>query len=175
MDSCVRNAGLDDIPRIVQAARVVWQTHYPGIISQDQIEYMLLRMYDPEVIASEMQEGGVIYYLAEREGALAGFAACGPGGPPGEFKLHKLYVLPQFQRAGWGRRLIEAAVANVRQRSGERLSLCVNKRNASALAAYSGYGFRVRESVCVDIGGGFQMDDFVLELDLRSTRLGIEP
>jgi hypothetical protein len=39
----------------------------------------------------------------------------------------------------------------------------VNKRNASAIAAYRKHGFDVRESVVKDIGGGFVMDDYIME------------
>lgn len=163
----IRKAGLDDITGIVEAAHIVWRAHYPGIISLAQIEYMLGRMYAPEVIAAEMQDQGVAYFLAERDGALVAFAACGPSVSEGEFKLHKLYVLPAYQRLGYGRGLIRAVITHARERSGESLILCVNKGNASALAAYTRCGFRLRESICVDIGGGFRMDDHILELDLR--------
>lgn len=173
MASDIRKAGVDDIPGIVTAARMVWHAHYPGIISPAQIDYMLGRMYAPEVIASEIEGGEVTYFLMERDGALVAFAACGPSVSQGEFKLHKLYVLPSHQRLGFGRRLIQAVIRHARERSGERLILCVNKGNASALAAYARCGFRLRESICVDIGGGFQMDDHILELELLPDRTGI--
>jgi ribosomal protein S18 acetylase RimI-like enzyme len=42
------------------------------------------------------------------------------------------------------------------------LILAVNKRNEKAIAAYRKQGFAVRDSVCVDIGNGFVMDDFIM-------------
>ncbi|SBT09766.1 Acetyltransferase (fragment) [Candidatus Propionivibrio aalborgensis] len=38
----------------------------------------------------------------------------------------------------------------------------MNKQNVRAIAAYERKGFSVRESVCVNIGGGFVMDDFIM-------------
>jgi hypothetical protein len=44
--------------------------------------------------------------------------------------------------------------------------LCVNKRNTIALAAYAKYGFRIYGQDVLDIGNGFVMDDYLLEMDL---------
>ena len=46
------------------------------------------------------------------------------------------------------------------------LTLAVNKNNASAIAAYLKHGFRIAEAVTKDIGGGFVMDDYVMERPL---------
>ena len=42
--------------------------------------------------------------------------------------------------------------------------LAVNKRNAAAIAAYRKHGFEIVEAVVKDIGGGFVMDDYIMEL-----------
>jgi ribosomal protein S18 acetylase RimI-like enzyme len=42
--------------------------------------------------------------------------------------------------------------------------LAVNKHNAQAIAAYRKNGFRVADAVVKDIGGGFVMDDYIMEL-----------
>lgn len=41
--------------------------------------------------------------------------------------------------------------------------LNVNKHNAVAIAAYERCGFRIASGVEIDIGGGFVMDDWVME------------
>jgi ribosomal protein S18 acetylase RimI-like enzyme len=43
----------------------------------------------------------------------------------------------------------------------------VNKGNARAIAFYRKHGFDIAESVVVDIGGGFVMDDYVMGKELR--------
>ena len=58
-----------DIPAVVEMAGVIWREHYPGIIAHEQIEYMLARMYAPEVIRTEMADG-VCWVKAMHEGAL---------------------------------------------------------------------------------------------------------
>ena len=56
---------------------------------------------------------------------------------------------------------IERVVGRGRAACCDTLVLAVNKQNVRAIAAYERKGFSVRESVCVNIGGGFVMDDFI--------------
>jgi diamine N-acetyltransferase len=155
-------AGPEHVGDIARLAGVIWRAHYPGIISQEQIEYMLAKMYDLEVLRREMSEG--ITYLRALEGnQMLGFASYGPVGT--EVKLHKLYVDPSHQRCGIGRALIEAVE---RAAAGRTLMLTVNKRNQRAIAAYEKHGFVVRDSIVMDIGGGFAMDDYVMAKTIKA-------
>ena len=88
-------------------------------------------------------------------------------GESGEAKLDKLYVLPSRQRHGLGGRLIARVAERARAAGATTLILNVNKHNAQAIRAYEQHGFAIREAVVVDIGDGFVMDDYVMELDLR--------
>jgi ribosomal protein S18 acetylase RimI-like enzyme len=44
-----------------------------------------------------------------------------------------------------------------------RLWLQVNKKNAAAIRFYQSAGFEVIREAAFDIGGGFVMDDYVIE------------
>ena len=162
----LRVLGPVDLPEIARLARVIWHRHYPGIISVAQIDYMLGRMYSLEVIEHEMTAEAVRYFAAGEVGSVVGFASVGPLPERGKFKLHKLYVHPDHHRQGYGRALMDAVTQHVSSQQGLSLSLCVNKRNVVALRAYERYGFAKRSEVCVAIGEGYVMDDFVLEMDL---------
>lgn len=153
---------MEDLPPIAALAAITWRAHYPGIISAAQIEHMLARMYDLDTLRAEVLTGGIRYHCARVEGELSGFSAFGPTTTPGEFKLHKLYVHPTRQRRGVGRALIQNVERLVAETGGQTLILAVNKANHQAIAAYRQNGFMVRESVVVEIGGGFVMDDYVM-------------
>lgn len=153
----ILTAGPEHAAEIARLADVVWRAHYPGIISEEQIDYMLANMYELGVLRREMATG-IVYLRALESEKLVGFAAYGPAEK--EIKLHKLYVHPEHQRRGIGRALME----RVEQACvGQTLMLTVNKRNEQAIAAYQKHGFVVRESIVVDIGRGFVMDDYVME------------
>ncbi|MNC98616.1 Acetyltransferase (GNAT) family protein [compost metagenome] len=61
--------------------------------------------------------------------------------------------------------LIAHARAEARQQGCHRLVLAVNKNNATAIAAYLKHGFRIADAVVTEIGGGFVMDDYIMEKD----------
>ena len=48
----------------------------------------------------------------------------------------------------------------------EAMYLTVNKYNELGIRAYEGTGFETIDSVETDIGGGFIMDDYIMELKL---------
>ena len=55
----IQRATLADLPAIRDLAAVIWHEHYPGIISCEQIDYMLARMYDVGTLQDEMLSKGV--------------------------------------------------------------------------------------------------------------------
>jgi GNAT superfamily N-acetyltransferase len=131
---------------------------------------MLERRADPAAIADEMR-CGVRWLCAASDGALVAYASHAAGdGPlarPGDWKLRQLYVAAAHRHHGLGRALC-AAVRDAAVAAGAgMLILAVNRRNAGAIAAYARLGFRVRGDACTAIGGGFAMDDHILELPLR--------
>jgi len=163
----IRDADLDELCRM---ATGVWRTHYAAIISMEQINYMLARQYTPEQLKRDMAAKSIRFAGAFADGKMVGFAGFGPEPGVPEWKLHKLYIMPEFQRRGIGQRLMRDAADTAAAHGANFLVLNVNKRNTQALAAYRKFGFGRRTSVKVDIGGGFVMDDDVLEYDLRKEK-----
>jgi ribosomal protein S18 acetylase RimI-like enzyme len=155
----------EDLPAIEQLAGVIWRAVYPEIISSEQIDYMLARMYSPEVLRRELQSGiRFVRLLAGNE--LAGFASFGPTDEEQVMKLHKLYLHPRFHGRGLGSRLLQHCEQEIRRLGARRLVLNVNRRNARAIAAYQRNNFRIVETVLADIGNGFVMDDYIMAKDL---------
>jgi ribosomal protein S18 acetylase RimI-like enzyme len=161
MQVTVEPASVEDLAKIAALAAVIWRAHYPGIISHEQIDYMLARMYEVEVMRREF-ELGIAYDRLLVDGALRGFSAYGPTSNAGELKLHKLYIHPHYQRQGFGASLLKHVEEVARERDVSALILAVNKKNTQAIAAYRKHGFTIHESVVEDIGSGFVMDDYVM-------------
>ncbi|MGA2244353.1 MAG: GNAT family N-acetyltransferase [Verrucomicrobiota bacterium] len=152
-----------DLTELAQLAGTIWRACYPGIISHAQIEFMLAHMYAPETLREEVRSQGIRFYRLLVGERFGGFASLGPTAAAGVMKLHKLYLLPELQGRGLGRLLLEYCAAEAQQLGAARLILAVNKRNARAISAYQHNGFAIAESVVTDIGGGFVMDDYIME------------
>jgi GNAT superfamily N-acetyltransferase len=155
-----------DLTALAELAGVIWRQYYPGIITREQVEYMLARIYSVETLKEEIRSRGIHYYRLLAEGRFAGFASIGPADTAGVMKLHKLYLLPELHGRGHGSLLLRHCEREARRLGASRLILAVNKRNARAIAAYQRNRFVVVESVVNDIGGGFVMDDFIMAKDL---------
>lgn len=162
----IREAGPADIDTIRDLADRIWRQCYPGIITDEQIDYKLRWMYAAEKIRAEMTSGHAGYLLVHPSPAApaAGFAAHGPGDADDDWQLHKLYVDPDHQRTGLGSALIGAVLLAAAHSGASRLSLRVNRANAPAIATYQRHGFAIVATDCADIGGGFVMDDYVMSL-----------
>jgi diamine N-acetyltransferase len=152
----------DELPAVQRLAGIIWRAHYPGIITAEQIDYMLERGYALDVLAGFLSRGDRGLELAKVDAELAGFAAWYVTDDPREAKLDKLYVLHARQRHGLGGRLIDRVEELARRAGAVTLILNVNKNNVQAIRAYEKRSFAIREAVVNDIGGGFVMDDYVM-------------
>ena len=159
------------LPALAELAGVIWRQHYPGIISQEQIDYMLGKMYALETLRADIHSRNIRFYRLLVDGRFVGFAALGPAIEPDAMKLHKLYLLPEFHGHGLGSRLLKHCETEARRLGARCLFLAVNKHNVKAVAAYRRNGFSVTESVVTDFGRGFVMDDFIMAKQLPAVDL----
>ena len=152
-------ASLEIVRRI---ADDVWPKTFREILSPEQIVYMMKMMYAPEVMEKELASG-VHFRVARVDGVPAGYTSWAAYTIPGTAKLHKVYLLQEFQGRGIGSAMLADAAEQARRAGFTRLRLNVNKHNERARRAYFRNGFTDVEAVKIDIGGGFFMDDFVME------------
>lgn len=153
-----------EVGPLIALAEKIWHAHYPGIISPEQIDYMLAQRYKAPLIRQLMARGDL--WLAARAGdELVGFAHGHPL-QEGDYKLDKLYVASDWQRHGIGGRLIEALARHAREHGAARLLLRVNRQNHAAIQAYIKHGFRVATLIVEDIGNGYIMDDYVMTKEI---------
>lgn len=155
-------AGIDTL---IPLAHRIWHAHYPGIITAEQIDYMLERGYTRLVIRDEIDNRGVIWLAINSGDEMIGFAALGPYAS-GTMKLHKLYLLPEYHGTGIGARALAEVEQIARDNAAARLVLNVNRHNTKAIRAYERAGWKISEEVVADIGNGYVMDDFVMTKQL---------
>ena len=154
-----------DIPDVRRLAGEIWRRHYPGILSGAQIEYMLDRDYSGDALMAFLDPGPSGVALAQRDAERVGFVAWRRHDARA-MKLEKLYVLPEHHGAGIGRALIDHVVAQARSAGCTSVRLNVNRGNTTAVRAYERCGFSIRGRGDFPIGGGFVMEDFIMERDL---------
>jgi len=152
-----------ELKLIREIADRVWPDTFAAILSPEQIVYMMEMMYAPEVLAAEFAQG-VVFELLEVDGQPAGYVIHAQyKAKPDTAKLHKIYLLAEYQGRGLGSLLLNHVARRCAAAGYRRLILNVNKENVKAQQAYLRNGFAIIEAVKIDIGNGFVMDDFVME------------
>ena len=155
----------EDIDTLLPLAGRIWHAHYPGIITVEQIDYMLARGYTREVILDEIEHQGIIWSIIRDNMTMIGFISVGPYGD-GIMKLHKLYLLPEYHGQGIGARALAEVERLAKQQNSATLVLNVNRHNQKAISAYQRSGWNITDEVVLDIGNGYVMNDYVMSKQL---------
>lgn len=160
----IKKGWIEDIPLIQELTNKVWPQTYASIISQEQINYMMELSYTKVSLTKQMTEEGCNYIIVYDNGIPVGFASYGEI-ETGIWKLHKLYVLPDQQGKGSGRFMLDYITDNLKLQNVKALQLQVNRSN-NAKAFYEKAGFVVIKTADFDIGNGFFMNDYVMEMKM---------
>ncbi len=152
-----------EISVVQNLAREIWNEHYIKILSQEQIDYMLDLFYSQEKIQLELEEG-VVWEMLMNEGNPIGYLVC-------KIEMEKIYISKIYLKAetrgkGLGKLLLNRAIELARQNDKNSIYLNVNKNNTDSIVFYERNGFQKIDEGVFDIGNGYVMDDFILELGL---------
>lgn len=160
----IREATLNDIPAITQLAEKTWWPTYSPILTPEQIRYMLDNIYSESSLRNAIESEAQKFLLLYENDSPHGFASFGirPDAPD-VCKLHKIYVLPEDQGKGYGKKLIEQVIRLVKEKGKHILDLNVNRYNP-ARAFYEKMGFRIIREEDVPIGP-YWMNDYVMRIE----------
>ncbi len=167
----IRPAGVNEIPLIRSMADVVFRRTYADILSPEQMEYMMEWMYSEDSLATQVSAPGKYFFIAYADGVPAGYVSFEYEDIMEDgrrlYHLQKLYVMPEFQGCGLGRRMLSFVCSSLSSMNpdGCRFELNVN-RNNSSVGFYEHCGLsRVRQGD-FPIGGGYFMNDYIYALDI---------
>ena len=152
-----------DIKSSASLAGTIWPEAYAGIITGEQIDYMV-SMFQSEKAIRDQISGGYTYVILSENGSDKGYGSYRPDGD--SLFVSKIYVSRDCRGKGYGKKLIEYMTEAGKALGMSSLYLTVNRNNANAISFYEAAGFRKAGTRVADIGGGFVMDDYVMELSL---------
>jgi len=154
----------DDINQVVQLVQIIWTEHYTPIIGTEQVEYMLENFHSKDEISKQISQQNYHFYLIINNGNPVGY--CGFQLQENDLFLSKLYILSSQRGKGFGKLATDFIIQSARDNHKDKVYLTVNKYNHGSINAYYKIGFNKVKALCVDIGGGYVMDDYQLELNL---------
>jgi len=158
----ISEAGLGDITTIQKITNITWPITYGEILSQSQLDYMLGLFYSNEALATQIENKEQLFYLILDSESTIGFIGI-EHNYKGEAitKIHKIYLLPETQGKGYGKKVFDFIEKLALENNSKQLSLNVNRFN-TALDFYKKIGFEIKETVDIEIGNGYLMEDYVM-------------
>jgi ribosomal protein S18 acetylase RimI-like enzyme len=158
----ISEAGLGDIKTIQEITNITWPITYGEILSQTQLDYMLGLFYSHEALTKQIENKEQLFYLISDSESVIGFI-----GIEHQYKdeaitkIHKIYLLPETQGKGYGKKVFDFIEELALENNSKQLLLNVNRFN-TALNFYKKLGFEIKETVDIEIGNGYLMEDYVM-------------
>jgi diamine N-acetyltransferase len=163
----ISEATINDIKQIQNIVHITWPITYGAILSKEQLDYMLDLFYSDEALTLQYNKKEQLFYMIyEDQTNNIGFIGI-EHHYNGEAvtKIHKIYLLPETQGKGIGKKVIDEIGILALNNNSKKLLLNVNRFN-TALGFYKKIGFEVKEEVDIEIGNGYLMEDYVMEKPL---------
>lgn len=152
----------EQLPIISDLAYKIWPNAYGEILSKAQLDYMLELIYSLDSLEKQLMKKHV-FILAKEGDNYIGFASYELNiENSNKAKIQKLYVLPETQGKGIGKKILNYIKEKAQLNANTSLILNVNKYNI-AKDFYLKYGFKIIDSVVINIGNGYVMDDYIME------------
>ena len=148
---------------VAELAYEIWPTAYKEILSPEQLQYMLAQFYSIEALEAQFQSGQHFLLLKDAERAVGFLSYELNCYNSQKLKIHKIYVLPTEQGKGLGKLLIDKAIEIAIAQNQKAIFLNVNKYN-KARFFYEKLGFTIVKDEVIEIGNGYVMDDYVMEV-----------
>ncbi|HIV68474.1 MAG TPA: GNAT family N-acetyltransferase [Candidatus Butyricicoccus stercorigallinarum] len=152
-----------DIEALAVLATEIWHEFFPGIISVEQVDYMVEQFQSAPALRRQLAEG-YRYELVYADGEPIGYIGVHP--EEDLLFLSKLYLKKQYRGRGCGRKMIDHVAALARQLDKSGVYLTVNRHNDHTIAVYHATGFETVRTQVADIGNGYVMDDYIMQLSV---------
>ena len=151
------------ISQIIRLAKSVWWTTYPSFLPEHQIEFMLESMYNTDVISTEI-ENNVIWKFITFEDNKIGFYSYSKE-DDSSLKLHKFYILSEFQRMGIGKLTMNSLFQIAKSGFLSHIKVNVNRYNQNAINAYKKYGFIFSKSIDINFHD-YILNDYIMTYNI---------
>ena len=150
--------------QLAELANEIWHEYFVQLLSPEQIDYMVDKFQSLPALERAIHEEGYLYFLLYEEGNLLGY--CGIHPEKERVFLSKLYLHQSQRGKGLSSLLMNQVIEYAKGHGKKAIYLTCNKHNPHSLDVYRAKGFYEIDAVKTEIGHGFIMDDYVLQLDL---------
>lgn len=160
----IRRAEAGDEATLATVAERMFRDAYEADNEPLFLDAYVREHFQPSVLAAELADPAVTFFLMEDEGKIIGYSLIHGGqshpavASERPVQLTRIYVDREHIGSGIGSRLIERSLEEAAARVHDVVWLGVWERNQRAIAFYERWGFRQVGEMQFDFGGDVQRD-----------------
>ena len=154
----------EQLKTLAETANIVWHEFFPCILTEEQIDYMVDKFQSYEAMKNQMKNDGYEYYFITADDKILGYT--GIKKEQERLFLSKLYLLKENRGKGYASGAFEQLILYCKDNDLKSIYLTVNKHNEHTIAVYKKRGFEIIDTQVADIGNGFVMDDYIMEMKI---------
>lgn len=167
--SFVRVNDPERIAELAIFAEEIYREYFATIHSPEKVDYMVNHLLSLETLTTAIADEGYEYYFVDDADAVdgvgilehVGFLAVRPD--DGFLYLSKLYLIKDARGKGLGRAEFEFVKQRARDLDLPSIRLTCARDNTASVARYEHMGFKRIACVNNPVGGGFEMNDYLME------------
>lgn len=148
------------IKAVAELAAIIWKEHFTPIIGAEQVDYMVDKFQSYPALTRQIRDGYEYYQFFDND-EFCGY--CGIHPEDGRLFLSKLYIKKECRGRHLATQAFEFLINLCKERGYSSIWLTCNKHNDNSLGVYRHLGFETTDTQEADIGGGFIMDDYIME------------
>ena len=152
----------EQLKTLAETANTVWHEFFPCILTEGQIDYMVEKFQSYDAMKEQMENAGYEYYFITSDDKILGYT--GIKKEEDRLFLSKLYLLKENRGKGYASTAFEHLIKYCKENGLKSIYLTVNKHNEHTIAVYKKKGFEVIDTQVADIGNGYVMDDYIMEM-----------
>lgn len=151
-----------ELREIAVVADEIWHECYGKLLGQGQVDYMVEKFQSLDAMTEQIENQGYSYFSVRDNGELCGYIGIKPESDDRLF-LSKFYLHKDKRGRGIATAMMNYIFDEARKIGKKRVYLTVNKHNDHAIEVYKKIGFVTVDTAVTDIGGGYVMDDYIME------------
>lgn len=161
----IQQAKTVDFSLIREIAFQTWPATYSAILSKEQLNFMLSKFYSLKNLQLNTQQNQLFYIIFENKIPLGFLGIEHNFDAKPITKIHKIYILPNNQGKGIGKVAIDFVIEAASKNQNNKIILNVNRFN-NAVLFYQKMDFKIVREIDIEIGNGYLMEDFVMEMTI---------
>ncbi len=154
-----------DIKELAALAKEIWFEYWDSLLTLGQIYYMVNKFQSEIAINEQIEHENYSYYFILENGVKIGYFGVAP--QEDYLFLSKIYISKNSRYKGFGHIAFEIIKKIALNNDLNKIHLTVNKQNIKTIQIYEKWGFKTLHPLVTNIGNGYQMDDYLMEYEIK--------